>query len=141
MANSTTKKYTVIKADDLLTREELESGKEHKGLVSLDQIEHGRELLSEIEELKKMIQNLNFDSSKFRRKDEYILESDLDPSIRQKISYLTDNYDMVLDLIAGIETSTGEVLGIRELLQEVADNKDAWNSSFENDQYTKVIRI
>jgi hypothetical protein len=100
------------------------------GKVSVNQIEGFEDILAKLEKLD------SFTASDYRRVIDYILLSDLEPNISDKIDFLSENYDLLQSLAKGVEYN-GNYYPTMDVLKTVLDSEPAWIE----DKYTEVEKI
>ena len=105
-----------------------------KGLISLNQIEGGKDFENTFNDIKNQISQLNPDD--FRKVTDYIMTQDLDPEVRQKMFMLIEKYDMLMDVLNGFEYND-HVYELSDILMTVLQNMNDWS----DDKCTVVKRI
>ena len=104
------------------------------GKVSLTQIEEGNSLEAKITYIFNKLKEINPDL--FRKKSDFILMQDLDPSLSTQLNMILDHFDEILDIIQGIEYE-GRYYTVHDVMEIVLTNMQNWSDS----QATVVTRI
>jgi len=90
------------------------------GKIDLGQIEHGDDIWTDLASLKAQVRNYGLNVNDFRKKSDYIMEQDLDPSFTRKVNDILDNLD---NIITGIDYE-GVHYTITDIMLMVLENYD-----------------